>query len=183
MALRPLLPLPDYQRIYQVIYSVLEASEIAITHRGCVFFAAAGAMLLREHCGLPATISTGCMALMLDEHKANVLVYGREENGVFVGDEDAFHAWVECDGWLLDFMAPIIGEALRADGRDWQVPRRMLQKHLSERRGSIGEIQHAGDFFSRHDAGLADLLIDRQSIQFATCSTSASRGSAGRRSR
>lgn len=39
----PLLPLPDYQRIYQVLYSVLEASGIAVTHRACIFFATVGA--------------------------------------------------------------------------------------------------------------------------------------------
>lgn len=167
MARPPLLPLPDYQRIYQVAFSVLNASEIAITHRACLFFAAAGALLLREHYGLPATISAGCMALMLDEQKANVIVYGREEDGTFVSDDEAFHAWVQCDGWLLDFMAPIIGVALREDGRNWHVPRRMLQRLLSERKSSIGEIQKTGDLFSRHDAGLAELLIDRQPNQFA----------------
>ena len=44
----PLLPLPDYQRIYQITYSVLEASEIAITHRACIFFASVGALMLRD---------------------------------------------------------------------------------------------------------------------------------------
>ena len=38
MKTRPLLALPDYQRIYQVIYSVLEASEVARTHRACILF-------------------------------------------------------------------------------------------------------------------------------------------------
>ena len=84
MARRPLLPLPDYQRIYQVIYSVLVASGIATTHRACIFFASVGTMILREHYGLPATISAGCMALMLDEHKANVVIYGRVEDSVFL---------------------------------------------------------------------------------------------------
>ena len=79
---RPLLPLPDYQRIYQVIYSILETTGIAVTHRACIFFAAVGANILRKHHDLPATISAGCMALMVDEQRANVVVYGRDENGV-----------------------------------------------------------------------------------------------------
>lgn len=53
MAHRLLLPLPDYQRIYQVAYSVLEASEIAITHRACIFFASVGTLILRDHCSCP----------------------------------------------------------------------------------------------------------------------------------
>ena len=49
MKTRPLLALPDYQRIYQVIYSVLEASEVARTHRACILFTIAGTLILREH--------------------------------------------------------------------------------------------------------------------------------------
>lgn len=163
---RPLLPLTDYQRIYQVIYSVLEASGIAVTHRACIFFASVGAKILREHHTLPATISAGCMALMVNERRANVVVYGREEKGIFVNDETAFHAWVECDGWLIDFMAPIMGIALRENGIDWPVPRRMLQKHLAGRKNSLGEIQQVGDFFADHDHDLTESLIDGQGIQF-----------------
>ncbi len=105
--------------------------------------------------------------MMVDEQKAHVVVYGRDEAGVFVSDKDAFHAWVECDGWLIDFMAPIMGIALRADGRNWSVPRRMLQKRLSERKATLGDIQHAGDFFASHDSALADSLLDRQGVQFS----------------
>jgi len=38
----------DYQRIYQVIYSLLETSGIAATHGARVFFASVGTFLLRE---------------------------------------------------------------------------------------------------------------------------------------
>jgi hypothetical protein len=166
MAKRPLLPLPDYQRIYQVINSVLDASEIAVTHRACIFFAAVGMMILRNHYRLPAMISVGCMALMVDEQNANVVVYGREEDGVFLSDKDAFHAWVECDGWLIDFMAPIMGVAMREDGRDWHVPSRMLQKRLTDGKASMSDIQHVGEFYVGHDRLLAESLIENQSVQF-----------------
>ena len=78
MARSPLLPLPDYQRIYQITYSVLEASEIAITHRACIFFASVGALILRDQYSLPATISAGCMALMVDEQGAVTGRYDKE---------------------------------------------------------------------------------------------------------
>lgn len=163
---RPLLPLSDYQRIYQVIYSVLEASGIAATHRACIFFSAVGTNILRTHHSLPATISAGCMALMVDEQQANVVVYGRNEGGILVNNETAFHAWVECDGWLIDFMSPIMGGALCQDGVDWHVPRRMLQKNLKDRKNSLGEIRHVGEFFASHDRALTESLIDGQGIQF-----------------
>jgi hypothetical protein len=167
MPQQPLLPLADYQRIYEVAYSVLETSGIAATHRSCIFFAAVGTMILRDRYGLPATISAGSLALMVDEEMANIVVYGREENGVFVSDKDAFHAWVECDGWLIDFMSPIMGAALKEDGRDNNIPRRMLQKHLGEREAALGNIQHIGEYFIRHDAALVENLLDAQGVQFA----------------
>jgi len=106
------------------------------------------------------------MALMVDERRANVAVYGREESGIFVNDEMAFHAWIECDGWLIDFMAPIMGVALRQDGVDWPVPRRMLQKHLADGKNSLSEIKQVGEFFASHDHALTESLIDRQGVQF-----------------
>lgn len=163
---RPLLPLPDYQRIYQVAYSVLQASEIAKTHRACLFFAAAGASLLRKHYEMPATISIGCMALMVDEKHANVVVYGREVDGEWVCEPDAFHAWVECDGWLIDFMAPIMRDSVMEDGAGFSVPRRMLQKRLKDAYASPRQLQHGGDFFAHHNAALAGTLIDRQKAAF-----------------
>lgn len=164
---RLLLPLLDYQRIYQVAYSVLQASEIAITHRACLFFASAGALLLCEHYKMQATISTGCMALMVDEQKANVVVYGREVNGAWVSEPKAFHAWVECDGWLIDFMAPIMNVSAQEDGAGFTVPRRMLQKRLDDGHASPRHLQHVGDFFTNHDAGLANALIDGQKAAFS----------------
>jgi hypothetical protein len=161
-----LLSLLDYQRIYQVIFSVLEASEVAVTHRACIFFAIVGAKILREHYNIPATISAGCMALMVDESRANVVIYGRNENGHFVNDKNAFHAWVECNGWLIDFMSPIMGISLQHDGIRWPVPRRMLQKSLEDQKITLGEVQHIGEFFVSHDHALTESLIEDQSVQF-----------------
>jgi hypothetical protein len=166
MTKRPLLSLLDYQRIYQVIYSVLEASKVATTHRACLFFATAGVLILREHYGLQATFSAGSMALMVDEQKANVVVYGRQENGDWVHDSKGFHAWVECNGWLIDFMAPIMGVALKEDGVNFEVPRKMLQKALADSKYDVMEIQHVGEFYCHGDRALAESLLDGQEEEF-----------------
>lgn len=166
MSRRPLLPLPDYQRIYQVIYSVLEASESARTHRACIFFASAGALILRDHYGLEATLSVGSMALMVDEKKANVVVYGRKQNDGWVYDSNGFHAWVECNGWLIDFMAPIMGQALAEDGVAFNVPRKMLQKPLADGKDDLRAIQHEGDFFFHSDSSVAHAVLDSQGAMF-----------------
>lgn len=166
MKLLPPLPLTDYQRIYQFIFDALETSGSPITYRSCVFFAATGAAILREHYNVPATISVGCMALRVDEQQPNVVIYGRNENGCFQSDEKAFHAWVECNGWLIDFMAPILGVAIRKANANWSVPSRMLQKNLADGKNSLGEILHAGDFLVGHNTELANLVFDSQAARF-----------------
>lgn len=167
MTSRPPLPLADYQRIYQVAYSVLEASGIATTHRACLFFASVGTLILREHYRKQATFSAGGMAVMIDEKNANVVVYGREENGRWIHDANGFHAWVECDGWLIDFMAPVMGDALREDGVTFAVPRKMLQKRLEDRCPEPHAIQHEGEFFCASDHALAQSLLDEQGTEFS----------------
>jgi hypothetical protein len=166
MTKRYLLPLADYQRIYQVIYSVLEASGNAHTHRACAFFAYVGAQILREHYRLKATISMGCMGMMVDEASAKVVVYGRQEGDEWVYDADGFHAWVECDGWLIDFMAPIMGAAYAEDGADFKVPSKMLQKRLADRKPHLLAIQHQGDFFCADDPAIASDVLDSQGLLF-----------------
>jgi hypothetical protein len=162
MKTRPPLPLPDYQRIYQVIYSVLEASEVARTHRACILFTIAGTLILREHYKLPATISAGFMGMMVDRKSSTVAMYGRMGDRP-ESDRQAFHAWVECQGWLIDFMAPIMGMALKEDGHPVNVPRQMLQKPLAEQKASVHDLQRVGDFYLEHDSALAETLIDSQS--------------------
>lgn len=151
MKKRPLLPLPDYQRIYKVIYSVLETTEIARTHRACILFTIAGTLILRKHYKLPATISAGFMGMMVEEKSSTVAMYGRMGNGP-ESSEQAFHAWVECQGWLIDFMAPIMGDAFKEDGHPLTLPRWMLQKPLAERKLDINDLQRVGDFYLEHDS-------------------------------
>lgn len=165
--MRPLVPLPDYQRIYQVIYSVLEASRIAKTHRACLFFAAAGMLILREHYKRKATLSVGSMALMVDVLTSTVVVYGRQDGGEWIYDSSGFHAWVQCEGWLIDFMAPIMGTALKEDGFAARLPRNMLQKPLAEGKPSPQDIQRAGEFFCHHDSAVAESVLDSQPAGFS----------------
>ncbi|WP_180126076.1 DUF2026 family protein [Rhodoferax sp. BLA1] len=162
MKTHPLLPLPDYQRIYQVIYSVLQASEVACTHRACILFTIAGTLILREHYKLPATISTGVMAMMVNEKNSTVAMYGRMGDGP-ESDSQAFHAWVECKGWLIDFMAPIMGIGFKEDGHVQHVPRWMLQKPLADQKTCINDLRRTGDYYLEHDSALAESLIDSQS--------------------
>ena len=103
---------------------------------------------------------------MVDEPKAQVVLYGRDEGGAFVSDSDAFHVWVECRGWPIDFTSPLMGVAAHSDGHEGHVPRLMLQKHMSERKAGRENIRPAGDFFVKNDPSLANFLIDSQVGEF-----------------
>lgn len=59
-----------------------------------------------------------------------------------------------------------MGVALRENGHTWDVLRRMLRKPLLDRKATLPEVQHIGDFFVDHDRALAESLIDGQSVQF-----------------
>jgi len=102
------------------------------------------------------------MGMLVEEKSSTVAMYGRMGDKP-ESDRRAFHAWVECKGWLIDFMAPIMGMALREDGHLLNVPRWMLQKPLIEQKASLNDLQHAGDFYIEHDYALAESLIDSQS--------------------
>lgn len=149
------LPLADYQRVYQVIYSVLSAAE-GRAHRACSFFIVVGTVLLRDHYKLDATISAGIAVYKLDQ--ANVLCFGRAEGEEVVGDADAYHAWVEVDGYAIDFMAPLFADVVQEEGLP-RVPRRMFQKPLSEMK-TLDGLSAPGDFTLQHDKQTASAVVD-----------------------
>jgi len=170
----PFLALPDYQRIYQVAFSVLQTSGVAVTHRACLFFACAGALIMRDHYGMKATISGGGLALMVDAARKNVLVFARPDSSGWTADTSAFHVWNECNGWLIDFMAPIYGHSAKEDGAGFFVPARMMQKKLITTCEHPEALGQSGDIWCRHDPDLVNELIDAQPALFgdllSTCS-------------
>ena len=126
-----LLTLVDYERIFRVIYTVLHG-RAKHTHRSCIFFAMAGAAILREHHRLDAKAVSGAAAYLVDEERRNVATFAAIEHGQFVATAERFHCWVECEGWVVDFMAPLFDESLSEYGMEWSIPRRMFQRRASE---------------------------------------------------
>jgi hypothetical protein len=155
MAKRMPMPLADYQRVYQVIYSVLTAAG-GEPHRACIFFSVVGMTLLRERYKLNATISAGLAVYKLDAD--NVLFFGRKQNEQLVADGDAFHAWVEVDGYAIDFMAPLFADVAREEGLP-KAPRRMFQKPLAAMK-ALDELEKPGDFMLQHSRETASTIID-----------------------
>lgn len=155
MPKKPPLALTDYQRIYQVIYSVLTAAD-GRAHRACSFFTVVGMALLREHYKLQATISAGVAVYKIDPD--NVLCFGRREGQKLVAGADGYHAWIEVDGFAIDFMAPLFTDVALEEGLP-RVPRRMFQKPLAAMK-ALDELDRPGDFKLQHDNQTASDVVD-----------------------
>jgi hypothetical protein len=127
---KPPITFVEYERIFRVLYTVLD--DRAVTHRACIFFAVAGANLLREHHRMKADPVSGAAAILVDDAAGNVATFAAIDQGFFLASEDRFHCWVQCDGWIVDFMMPLLKENMRATGAEWAIPRRMFQRPIAE---------------------------------------------------
>ena len=141
---KPIIPFTDYCRIFRVIYSVLDGR--AHTHRACIFFAVAGAILLRQHYKVKALPVAGAAAYMVDATTSLVATFGKIEDDMLVATPEAFHCWVQCDGFAIDFMAPVFRENLQAAGISHAIPRKMFQRPLATMANTEDELTGDGAF-------------------------------------
>lgn len=141
-----LIPLKDYERIFRVIFSVLDGR--ANIDRACIFFAIAGAQILREHYNLNAVPISGAAAYAVGVDNSLVATFGEIENNNFISTTDAFHCWIECEGYVIDFMSPVFQENLLFSGLKTAIPRRMFQRSRAAMSmfSSFSEIFHEGAF-------------------------------------
>lgn len=118
------ISIEDFARIHGVIRGVLAGIGVDVSDltKSCVFFALAGAYLLRQKHGLDASPAAGAAFLAISEGKSglDILTYAKRDadSGVWCSDRDAFHAWVQIAGrddqsWLIDFTSPLYADAIR----------------------------------------------------------------------
>lgn len=136
---------PEYDRIYEVIYSVLEGW--ANTPFACMFFATAGALILNKHYKISARPVAGGFLLCADS-TPSVISIAKNENGLISSDIDGYHMWVQTQTRVIDFMAPIFNESIKGKGHSFTVPRKMFQRPLSTESESIDAISIPGDYFT-----------------------------------
>ena len=151
------LTLPEYNRIYEIIYSVLEGR--ANTPFACMFFAAAGALILNKHYKIPARAVAGAFLLCADP-APSVISIAKNEDGMVTSDRDGFHMWVQTETHVIDFMAPIFNEAIKGRGYPGTVPRKMFQRPLSSEAESIDELHAPGNYFTMPNIELTEELVD-----------------------
>lgn len=139
------LTLPEYNRVYEVIYSVLEGQ--ANTPFACMFFATVGALILKEHHKIEARPVAGAFFLCVDPEPFGIS-FAKKENGLVTSDLDGFHMWVQTKTHVIDFMAPIFNESIEGKGYHKTVPRKMFQRPLCSEAESIEALRAPGDYFT-----------------------------------
>lgn len=154
---RFLMPLSEYNRIHQVAHGVLR--DVGRPEKACKFFACFGAMILNKHYKIPARAVAGGFALCIDDGP-EVAFFGQAENGRITTSPDGFHMWIQTEGHVVDFMAPIYPEAFADAGVTTTIPRRMFQRRLSSEAGSLSDLKSPGDYFTLPDPEMTEAMID-----------------------
>ncbi|WP_171899181.1 DUF2026 family protein [Sphingobium sp. RAC03] len=152
-----LIPLPDFNRIHQVAHGVIK--DFGTVEKACTFFSIFGAYVLSQKYGIEARPIAGGFSLCVAEDRC--LIYGREEHGEYVVDSDGFHMWVQTPTHIIDFTAPIYPEAFAQASPDITLPRKMLQKQITEERSNLNDVVTIGDFVTYPDPALTNELIGR----------------------
>lgn len=154
---RTVIPLPDYERIYRLICGVLDTR--AKTTQSCIFFSLVGAEILRKHYKLDATAMAGSAAYFINAKEAAVHFFGIPDGANITSTVDAFHCWVECEGVVIDFMAPLFGEVLSNAGHSIPVASKMFQKPKVEMSKDWKSLQTEGSFYLNSNVDLANSLF------------------------
>lgn len=145
MKTKPLIPLLDYLRIHAVIRSVLDSVDAHTAH-ACMFFSIAGAAILREFYKKDAVQLAGAALFLVNEQQRNVISFATLTEGQVQSSDTSFHAWIQCDENVIDFMAPMFPEACTSAGHPFIAPRRMFQKKWADMAPSHEHLDQEGDF-------------------------------------
>lgn len=140
------ITLPDYQRAFQVMHGIL-LNEDSTPHKACLFFANAGAAILTKHFKRPAVPIAGAAFYFLHDASASALSFGDLGQDNVSSHKHAFHAWVQCGEWVIDFMAPLFPEALKDAGITENIPRKMFQRRIMSMVSSLEGLSKVGDYY------------------------------------
>jgi len=147
-----LIKLTDYQRIYHTIQALLLQDRVAATDVSMLFSVYA-AQILKHHYGLQAQPVAGAMAIHLGPGK--IFSYGQLQAGQLQATNEHQQWWVEVDGWLIDFTAPLLPWLYKRTGnKGTQVPFKMLQKPLADCLENWQSLRQAGEIWKAEDDDL-----------------------------
>jgi hypothetical protein len=152
-----LIPFPDYKRIFLTLFSVLKSEKADINH-SCTYFSIIGAYILQEHYQIEAKVGVGLALYMVNAEKEGVLTFGEKDGDTIFSSDNGFHAWVEADGWVIDFMAPLFSEMIK---HQVPCPSKMFQRSFTDMCNSPTEFSASGDFFVSKDIHFSNEVIDQ----------------------
>ncbi len=166
---RPRLPitLPDYERLFRTIHAVM-GNEDDDRSRVCLVFGIVGAALLRNHHGIKdARPVAGVAGYNLGTQTNHVLFYGSVESRRPVATRDAFHCWIEINGWIMDLTAPLFGAQAPVEQGGASIPPKMFQKLASS--ATLDDLNLPGAYLHAHDPILTNsLMLGLQGNQLLT---------------
>jgi hypothetical protein len=157
------IPLLDYIRIFRVVNAVISSVGNS-GNSSSLFFSVAGAALLKQFYGKDSRVLVGAAFYLLDDTTNSVLAVtkngaGQFGNGNADSDRDVFHTWLECEGQILDFQAPLFPETLVRSGNTVRVPRKMFQKPRDAMSADPASLEKVGDFYLALNLTLTNLLV------------------------
>ena len=157
---RPPIPFADYQRIFRIIKTVLDGADANTAH-ACIFFSVAGAYLIEKFYKKKCQPVAGAALYAVDDSNDTVLAFAKREGGYLSSARDAFHCWIQCDDYIIDFMAPLFRESLQAKGFKGDCSRRMFQKSLHAMAPSPDDLCRPGDFYLEPNKALTLETLER----------------------
>jgi hypothetical protein len=155
-----LITLQDYERIFRTIHGVL-LTEKADIPRSCLFFGVVGAAILQNHYGVAAIPVVGPAIYKIGDQSNDAIAFAQfGPKGELQASTEAFHCWVEVDGWCIDFIAPLFQEMVESSGRPCVIDRKMFQKQVPTDIEAHVSLEKAGDFICLPDHELTNHLIE-----------------------
>ena len=148
-----LITLPDYRRIYSTIHSLLIADSVN-SHEASMLFSVYGAQILKRHYGIAAQPVVGSAAYHLGL-QAKILAFGEYQSGHLQSNDSQHHWWVEADGWVIDFMAPLFPVLVKRSGKEAKIEPWMMQKPVTKAKNTLADVQNQGDFLLVKNDSLA----------------------------
>ena len=154
-----LIKLADYQRIYHTIQALLLQDRVA-ANEVSMLFSVYGAQILKQHYGLNAQPVAGAMAIHLGP--AKIFSYGQLQDKQLKATSEHHQWWIEVDGWLIDFTAPLLPLLYKRTGNtEANVPFKMLQKPLADCHAQWQSLSEEGAVWKAEDDDLTVAGLQR----------------------
>ncbi len=164
---QPPIKSADYERIFRIVHSVSESVGNTIG-RSCLFYNVVGAAILEAHYNVRAVPIVGSAFFLLHQSTSTVLSFSHFSAEGIYSSSEAFHCWVQANGYAIDFSAPVYGESLTAAGSSLRIERRMFRKAMNRMATSHDSLAREGDFHLSPNPELTLEILRRASAKPAT---------------